>query len=68
MFFLSLYTYDIANGVESRAELEAIANKLQASLKEVGLEMRDKRGGLPKLSLCSSLRTGFQRRMGIHLT
>jgi hypothetical protein len=40
VFFLSLYAYDITNGVKSRAELEAIANELQASLKEVRLEMQ----------------------------
>jgi hypothetical protein len=33
VFFLSLYADDIANGVESRAELEAFANELLASLK-----------------------------------
>ncbi len=37
MFFLSLYADDIANGVESRAELEANANELQATLFEAGL-------------------------------
>jgi hypothetical protein len=37
VFFLSLLADDIANGVESRAELEAIANELQASLVEAGL-------------------------------
>ncbi len=53
VFFLSLYADDIANGVESRAELEAIANELQASLKEVGLEMHvGHNGGASKLSLC----------------
>ncbi len=28
VFFFSLYTYDIANNLESRAQLEAIANEL----------------------------------------
>ena len=39
VFFLSLYADVIANGAKSRAELEAIANELQASSKEVGLEV-----------------------------
>jgi hypothetical protein len=52
VFFLSLFADDIANGVESRAELEAIANELQASLpvKEVGLEMHvGHNGGASKI-------------------
>ena len=39
VFFLSLYADDIANSVESRAELEAIANELEASLIDSGLAM-----------------------------
>ena len=37
VFFLSLYADDVANGVETRAELEAIANELQATFIEFGL-------------------------------
>jgi hypothetical protein len=72
VFFLSLYADDIANSVESRTELEAIANELQASSIDAGLpDMQctlDTTEGLQKLSLCSSLRTGAQRRMWTHLT
>jgi hypothetical protein len=39
LIFLSLYADDIANCVESRAELEAIANELEASLIDPGLAM-----------------------------
>ncbi len=45
VFFLSLYADDIANSVESRAELEANANDLQAKSSEFGVATHVGRNG-----------------------